>query len=258
MSVYSIMGAAASICLLLPVFSVIFLRLTSHRSFPILIGYYLMTFICNILSLGYIKMNPAVLDTVVYINNLLDTPVILYFLTYFNPLKEFRKKTMWIILGFVVYEIIILLWNGPNTTSLTVIQGPGIALVICYCVQLFSHQVQLAITNHKASGKAFMISSLLFSYGTFMIIFLMSNIFQIQIDESGKPRLDYVQDLFLIFYIATIISCVTMTWGLYIESKRIQKLAELKIARKELSEIYSEREATTPFRAVALDFDTNH
>jgi hypothetical protein len=258
MSVYSIMGAAASICLLLPILSIIFLRLTSHRSFPILIGYYLMTFICNILSLEYIKLSPAILDIIVYINNLLDAPVILYFLTYFNPLKEFRKKTWWIIVVFVVYEIIILLWNGLNDTSLTVIQGPGFALIICYCLQLFSHQVKLAITNHKASGKAFMISALLFSYGTFMLLYLMSNIFEIQIGDNGQPRLDYIQDLFLIFFIATIISCVTMTWGLYIESKRIQKLAELKIARKELSEIYSERKATAPFRAVALDFDTNH
>jgi uncharacterized protein (DUF2225 family) len=43
--------------------------------------------------------------------------------------------------------------------------------------------------------------------------------------------------------------------GLIIESKRVKKLYELKITRKELSAIYTNTRAATPYRAAVLDFE---
>jgi hypothetical protein len=46
-----------------------------------------------------------------------------------------------------------------------------------------------------------------------------------------------------------------MCIGLVIERKRIQKLQELKVTRKELSAIYTDTKRAAPLRTAMLDFD---
>jgi len=45
-----------------------------------------------------------------------------------------------------------------------------------------------------------------------------------------------------------------MATGIVIERKRVQKLNELKVTRKELAEMYGEKK-TTILRTAAFDFD---
>jgi hypothetical protein len=68
-------------------------------------------------------------------------------------------------------------------------------------------------------------------------------------------KTQYVADTYLIYYIITMISTITMCAGICIEKKRIQKLAELKLTRKELSDIYKDTNTTAPIGRVVLDFD---
>jgi hypothetical protein len=79
-------------------------------------------------------------------------------------------------------------------------------------------------------GKAIVASALTFAYGCFIIIYLMHYVLNLK-DLSS---------LFLIYYFITIIYCIILSVGLYIEGKRKRKLYELLITRKELMSFFAD------------------
>jgi hypothetical protein len=255
----SIMGFISTFALSLPVLLILLTRLTTYRSFPALFVYYISVVVYNALTEGYIKAPAEVIYYWGLANNLLDAPLMLYFLTYFSPSKAFKKRMQHIILAFLVWEAAILLVMGLNVDAITVIMAPGLALVFGYCLFFFSRYVKHAIVHRKAVGKAMIASSLLFAYGCYTIIYLMYYVFKAHIDASNHVKQQYVEDTFLIYFIVTFFSSILISAGILIERKRIQKLTELKVTRKELSAIYpAETKRTVPLRTVLLDFDKDH
>jgi hypothetical protein len=46
-----------------------------------------------------------------------------------------------------------------------------------------------------------------------------------------------------------------MCAGIIVERKRVKKLSELKVVRKELSEVYKQDKKASPLRPALFDFD---
>ena len=254
----SIMAFISTFALTLPVLCILLLRLTSYRSFPALLFYYVSVVIYNMLTENYI---PAPQNVVYYwglCNNLADVPLMLYFLTYFSTTKGFLKRMHYVIGGILVWELAVVTTMGLNIEAITIVLAPGLPIVFGYCIFFFTRQVKLAIVHHKAAGKAMIVSSLLFAYGCYFIIYLMYYVFKAHLDPAGKIKPGYVEDTFLIYFMVTFLSSLLISAGIIVERKRIRKLAELKITRRELSMIYPETKRTAPFRAVLLDFDKEH
>ena len=255
----SIMGFISTVTLLLPFFLILLLRLATYRSFPALLLYYFIVSVYNMLTEGYIKA-PA--DVVYYwglANNLLDVPLMMYFLTYFSPSRAFLKRMRMIVLAFVGWELVVLAFRGLNIEAITIILAPGLPLVLGYCLYFFTRQVKLAIVHRKATGKAMMVSALLFAYGCYTIIYLMYYVFKAHLDPNNQVKTQYVEDTFLVYFMVTFLSSLLISAGILVERKRIYKLTELKITRKELSKIYpADTKRTVPLRTALLDFDKDH
>ena len=245
MSWNSIMGFISTVTLVLPIACIIALGLWKYRSFPALLVYCFSVFVYNLFTEGYIRADPSVIQNWGLINNVIDAPLMLYFLTYFSMSAAFTKRMHILILGFLVFEAAIITWKGLNIDAITIIMGPGLLSVIGYSLFFFIRQTKIAITHQKAPGKAVIASSLIFAYGCYGILYLMYYVL----------KTPYVEHTFLIYFLVTTISSLILTTGILIENKRVQKLLELKVARKELSALYSETKKTTPLRTVFLDFD---
>jgi hypothetical protein len=254
----SIMGLMSTLALFLPVFFIFVFRLSTYRSFTALFIYYISVFIYNLLTENYITASSEVVYYWGITNNLLDVPLMLYFLTYFSGSKKFLQRMHSVVLSFLVWEAVILMIKGFNVGAITIILAPGLPLVFGYCLYFFSRQVKLAIVHRKAAGKAMIVSGLLFAYGCYAIIYLMYYVFKAQLDANNQVKPQYVEDTFLVYFMVTFLSSLLISAGIFIERKRIHKLVELKITRKELSAIYPETKRTTPFRTVLLDFDKDH
>ncbi|HWR34226.1 MAG TPA: hypothetical protein VN451_11895, partial [Chitinophagaceae bacterium] len=177
-------------------------------------------------------------------NNLLDIPLILTFLTYFSTTAGFRKRMNIMIASFLVFEIIIMAWKGPTVDAITIIMGPGLLMATGFCLYFFIRQSKITITHGKATGKAIIAASLVFAYGCYSLIYLMYYVFKTK----------DVADTFLIYYLVTIFSSLLLTAGIIIEKKRVNKLQEVKTARKELATIYKDVAPSRPFVPM-LDFD---
>jgi len=255
MSWNSTMGLISTIALFLPIAFILSLRLVRYRTFPILLAYFGISFINNFLGEGYIHTSNNVIKYWGLTNNLLDPPVMLFFLTYFCTSAAQAKGMRILTLAFILFEIIVVSLLGYSKDAITVTLGPGLAIVFGFCLYFFIRQTKQAIMHRKATGKAFMSAALLFAYGCYFIIYLMFYIFETHLSPIKANEQQYIADTFLVFFFVVTLSSLLMCTGLYIESKRVQKLAELKITRKELSMIYEGTEKAAPLRAAILDFD---
>ena len=53
-------------------------------------------------------------------------------------------------------------------------------------------------------------------------------------------KTEYVTDVFVMYFIVTTLSALILSVGMIVENKRIKKLKELKLVRKELSMVYGD------------------
>ena len=246
MTLNSTLGLISTIALFSPIFFIVVFRLSAYKTFPALLIYYAAVFIYNAMTEGYIQADPVIVRYWGLTNNLLDVPLLLTFLIYFSTSTSFTQRIKRIILAFVLYEAIVVLIFGYTVKAVTIILGPGIIIEIALCLFFFIRQTKMTILHRKATGKALMAASLLFAYGCYGIIYLMYYVFKTQ----------QVEDTFLIYFLVVTISSLMISVGIIVEQKRIRKLHEMKLTRKELSSIYADEQKPVPLtRTAMLDFD---
>lgn len=251
----SIMGFVSSFALFSPILLIITLGLSRYRSFPILLVYYFSVFIYNLITEHYIIVSVITEHNWGMINNLADAPMLILFLTYFSTSRIFTQRLKLLTASFVLLEAIVLSVVGFNTDAITIILGPGLLIIFGLCLYFFIRNTKHAIENRKATGKALIVTALLFGYGCYFIIYLLYYVFKAHINPNGTINVEYMKDTFLVYFIATTLSTILMSTGLLVEHKRIRKLKELRITRKELSGIYTETKRAAPLRTAMLDFD---
>jgi hypothetical protein len=241
-----VMGLIATLALSLPILTIIATGLAGYRTYPALVVYYSLLVIYNIFVQGYIDVDVNTIRYLGIANNLLDAPLMLMFLTYFASGSSALKQKMWILTGvFTAFEIITVILVGFNVDAITITMGPGILLILGFALPFFVRLTKLTITHHKATGKAMMTASMLFAYGCYTIIYVMYYLM----------KSSAVTDTFLVYFFVCTFSSLLMSAGIIFERKRIKKLSELKIVRRELSELYSQEKTAAPLKAAVFDFD---
>jgi len=249
----SIIGLVSSTALFIPILLIIGLRLSLYSGFPALLTYYVLVFGFNILSQGYIKADATIIHYYGLINNLVETPLIIYFLTYFSTSAAFTRNMKKITLFFIAFEVLLISIFGFNVSTTSIIMAPGLLIIVGLSAHFFIRQTKITIMHRKATGKAIMASALLFAYGCYSIIYLMYYVFKTHIKDGHEKQND-VNDMFLVYFLVTTFSSLLMCAGIIIERRRIQKLNELKQTRKELSIVYKDT-SPAPVKVIALDFD---
>lgn len=253
MSWFNAMGLISTIALFLPIIMLLAFKLAWYKSFPALFFYYVLLLSYNLISLQYLGVNdPAVSSYHKITNHLIEIPLILLFFTYFSKTVAFRKNLFIANLVFIAFEIGVVAVFGFTSKAITIVLAPGLALILFLSSMFFLHQVKIAVIYHKAIGKAIMIASLLFAYAGYSFVYVVDYIVE-------TP---YKMDVYLIYFLVTIVTSIPMCVGIYFERRRVQQLSELKTTREELKKIYGSEGAgdTTssgPFGRVALNYDND-
>ena len=120
-------------------------------------------------------------------------------------------------------------------------------MVAAFCLYFFMRNGKAALQFNKHVGKTFISASLFFAYGSYSMIYTMYYIF----------KTPYVADTFLIYFMAATISAFFMGIGLYYEKKRVRKLQELLVTRRELSEFYKDEKKGARLRTPLLDLEND-
>jgi hypothetical protein len=230
-----LMGYVSTAALLLPVLLIAILRLHRFKCFLALGIYYLLSFSYNLMSESYIHVGADFRRVFGIANNLLELPLMFTFLAYFSASPKLSKRIRFSVLVFVVFELIVTLIYGYNKEAITIIMAPGLTLILLFSIWFSLRQIKITIIQGKATGKALMISSLLFAYGCYTLIYILYYLVKSQ----------EVSEIFTMYFVAATLSALILSIGMMIEKKRIKKLEELKITRRELSMIYGKSSSMT-------------
>jgi len=239
MNWYQMMGYISTAALLLPAALLFFLRLYKNRSLLILMVYYLSAFIYNLLSEKIVTLPDSYVRAYGIFNNLFDIPLALMYLLYFTSSPGLRKKIYIAILSFFAFEILITVMLGFSRSSITLILGPGILLIVLLSFIFFIEQIKDVIQHGKTAGKALLASSTLFLYGCFFIIYLFWYVYK-------TPD---VENAFLVYFFVVTLSSLLASIGLIMEKKRLKILDELKTTQNELSRLYPNEKIVFPKEA---------
>lgn len=224
-----IIGSIATCLLFLPVIIILVLRLYNNPSLLFISVYYLLTAAYNFMQLGLINVSANIKQSFGVIINYADAPLMLLVLLFFCNTKKLKRGVYFTIIAFVIYEVVIGFIYGLSVQSSVFTLGPGIAVLLLFSTSFFLKNLKFTIVLGKAVGRTLMISAILFSYLFFALIYFFYYI----------QKTPAVADVFLIYFIVSIISCICMSIGLYNIYKRARELKEVQITRRELSMFFN-------------------
>lgn len=225
MNFYSILGMISAVAFFLPAFIILSSRLLINISLLALVFYFLLVMTHNLMAANIIIVSKELQSNFGVINNYLDVPLMLTGMLMFCTEKWKQRVLVTSIICFSAFELIIFFHHQLQPVSSKYIMGPGILLILFYSLYLFVNNIKNTIVQGKGVGKTLMITSILFAYGCYFLVYLFAYI------QRTSDR----QDVFIIYYLASIIFSVLMAAGLIWVKKRLREIKEVQTTRKELS-----------------------
>lgn len=223
-------GIISSAALSLPIIVIIFFGFFRYKNYLALLIYCMLALVYNLMTEDIITTTGNFEKVWGIVNNLLDVPLMLLFMMIFSTsaAQTFRMKIYLAV--FICFELIVLFIYGLSIKTITIVMGPGLALILVIGAYFFFMKVKQSIIHKKALGKAFLTAAIVFAYGCFSFIYIMHYIL----------ALPDVSNIFLIYHLVTIVYCSLLSTGLIIEKKRVKKLGELRVTRKELVQFFDD------------------
>lgn len=224
-----ILGFLSTISFIIPVIIIFLFGFSKYRVYLALAVYCIQAFLYNLMTQQIILVPELFKNYFCYITNLLEIPLVMIFLMLFATSPK-QRKLMGLLSGlFLVFEAIVIgVTGGITEDTVSIALGPGLALLLYFSIRFFVQRIKTSTRYQKAGGKAVLISAVLFGYICFTFIYVISYV--VRLEDTG--------DVFLLYYLITLIYTLTLTTGLVLEKKRMNKREELQITRKELSEIF--------------------
>lgn len=243
MNWHAAIGILSTIALFAPVFIIVAFKLIRYKQFIPLFIYCLFAFTYNLFTENLIVIPKNIERTYGIINNLTDMPLMFSFLI-FQIASSWHVKRMKILLGvYILFEIAMIFIYGLNIKMITIVMAPGLSIVFGYSLYFFVNAVKRSFIHTKYAGKALIASGLCFAYGCFIFIYLMHYI----------AAIEDIPNIFLIYYIVTIIYSSLLSIGLVMESKRKKKVEEMLETRRELMKFFAdEKKTATPKEVTGL------
>ena len=229
MNLSTILGIVSAVAFLLPALIILSSRLLINISLLSLVIYFLLVVCYILMSENVFLVNKDAQRNYAVINNYLDVPLILTAMLMFCTEKWKQRVIITTIFCFVVYEILIFSQYKLQPVSSKYIMGPGIILILLYSLYLFINNIKSTIVQGKGVGKTLMITSILFAYGCYFIVYLFAYI------QKTSNR----ADVFIIYYLASIIFSILMSAGLIWVKKRLREIKEVQTTRKELNVFFN-------------------
>lgn len=220
----AVLGVVSTYAFCLPVFLIVIFRLHVYKPFFALLIYFLLATVSNLMTEGVVPATEQVRKIFGVVYNLLDLPLMLTGLLLFCGSRQKVKNICVTIVVFLLYEVVVLWWHGFTRQTVTYVLGPGIVVILAYSVHLFVQYVKLAVVHEKAIGKALMIGAVCFTYGSYAMIYVFYYV-------AETPA---VAEVFILYYVASIVSAVLLSVGITLVQKRMRLLREARLTRKEL------------------------
>ena len=179
------------------------------RTWWVLAIYWLLTGLDNLLEIWFASRSEgshAIVRGLSVAYSLVETPLVLLAFSLARQGRS-RKRLLLLLLLFLAAELILYRLRGRD--SLTLIMGSGLALIILYSLTgLLDYLKKMEHTRFENS-MVFIYASLIFSYGSMLIIFFFTHIHQAT-GMNGNEM-----DSFLLYYVSLLLSAAITCAGLW-------------------------------------------
>ncbi|HLY68084.1 MAG TPA: hypothetical protein VKR53_00050 [Puia sp.] len=202
----------------LPVLMIVWKNLRYEKSFIAIAIYWLFSGLINLPNWVSFLQNSAWQNQITLIYNLIDGPLILLFF-YFSANGSKRKLILYTIILFILFEMGTIVIAGYNLKSSTIIIGFDTFIALTLCITNIT--AYLSKLDHSSCENAlvFINSSVLFSYGVFIIIYYFSYL------GFANSRAEN-NEVFLIYYISLFLSSLLTCYGLWRYTKKPSEMYE--------------------------------
>ena len=205
-------GIVTITCMLLPVV----VMLAKKQFTPGVIAlsiYFLSTFIYNLLLIVFPDFPKEIRRNIGISNNILDTPLMLLFLSQFTFNPGIKKLMRNALVAFMIFELCIIVVYGFSVKAISIFSGPGLLLILSFSFYFFTRHIRLAITQRVDIPKTMMISGILFAYAVYFMVYLFYYI----LETPHKT------DALIIYFLASIVASILLSAGLIREKNAVRK-----------------------------------
>ena len=192
------------VCLLLPLFAIVYKRKLWHNSFISLAFCLLLLVFTSLISSGEALFNQETISITNTISALIQPPLVLLFLTYFTNQEQVKKSMRFTVTILIITGILIFTRRDFQDVAIPLVLGLGLFLVNIFSFYFFILQIKASVTLKGQTGKAFMVSGIVFAYSCYSFIFIVNYIF------NSNNR----QDLFTLFEMSTFIFSFLIMLGI--------------------------------------------
>jgi hypothetical protein len=170
--------------------------------------YWLLNGLVNLPEMGFFAftLSRQWQEKLSFSYNLAETPLVLLTFAFATSGRQ-RRQLMLLILLFIIWEATLLGWKGYNYSSRTLLIGSGLLIILVYSITGLIQYVKRMEHTRFENSMVFVYAALLFSYGSFLIIYVFAHI-----HGSGTSN---GTDSFLLYYISLLISAVVTIMGLW-------------------------------------------
>lgn len=204
------LGLLSTFILLVPIILMLIKRSSWNTWFIPLVICFLLLFCTGLINNGFIDFGEKTNAALVTCSIVFQAPLIIIFLHYFGLNPELKKAIQVSLISYLIGGAVFLVINGVNGQTIGLILGTGISLVLIYGIIIFVRQIKESIHSRKQTGKAFMISAVVFAYACYFFIYLMNFVF----NSTEKT------EIILLFQLTTIVSTLLVSIGILINVKQ--------------------------------------
>jgi hypothetical protein len=140
--------------------------------------------------------------------NLLDAPLALL-IFYFAAKGKKKQGLLYILLSFVLFELVSVILKGHNLISSTIIIGPGSILALIYSVWGIAEYFQKIEHTPYENVMGFVYAGFLFDYGMSIVTYVFN-----YLDLAKDSKQTLPASLF-IYYFSLILAGLLTSFGLW-------------------------------------------
>ncbi|WP_336517285.1 hypothetical protein [Pollutibacter soli] len=199
-----------TVILFLPLLAIVYKRKLWHYSFIAAVFCLTLTIFSSLFTSGRIKTSDDIIYIINILNSLVQPPLILMFLIYFSENEQMRKSLRLTVIILLVTGILILIRKDIQDAAIPVIIGLGLLLVDIFSIYFFIQKIKESVTAKTETGKAFMVSGIVFSYFCYSFIFIATYFF----------RSNNHEDLFVLYEISTAILALLIFAGILLNKNK--------------------------------------
>jgi hypothetical protein len=207
---YQIISICAITASFVPIILVSIKRLWKEPAFLFIAIYWMISGFINLIDkIPGITARQLEVVTVVY--NMFDIPIVLGIIFYTSRSAMIRRFTSVAAPALLLAQLASFTWKGWNYDAAKYILAAGLLVILVVVVWEISLYMQKLKHNRHEKAMIFIYVSWLFSYGTFIIVY----IFDYYVNASG-----YSIENLIIYYISTFVAILIALCGYIAKSSK--------------------------------------